>query len=159
MGWGLTSKPGSGPTPFIWESKEGVTGWTRAELPDAGHDGAALSVACWDSVCEAAGRVDGKLAAWQRKGGSWTRVGGEPPVPVTDKDHLANPLRQDNKMIVLVAEGGQVKIARADDADKWTVRKAIGPTGTVIATAVVDGKVYVVAGETLWQADARELST
>jgi hypothetical protein len=161
-GWALTSKPGSGPTPYAWQSSSGVTGWTKAALPDAGHDGAAMSVNCWDSTCAIAGRVDGKLAVWQLTGGSWARVAGEPPVPVSDKDHLAAPLRLDGKLTLLVSDNGQVKIAQADGA-KWTVRTVSGPTGTVTATAVVDGAVYLVAGpddnnQTVWRVDAGALS-
>ena len=156
-GWVLTSKPGSGPTPFVWQSSEGATGWTKATLPDGGHDGAAMSVRCWESVCGIAGRVDGKLAAGQLTDGRWARIPDTPPVPVTDKDHLAEPLQVDGKLTILVSEGGQVKIAR-HNGPQWTVRTATGPTGTVIATAKVGDTIYLIADQTLWRVDAAALS-
>ncbi len=161
-GWELTSKPGSGPTPAVWRSQAGVTGWTKSELPDAGKDAAAMSVLCWESACGIAGRVDGKLAAWRLSGDSWTRIPDAPAVPVSDKDHLAAPLRVDGQLTLAVSEGGQVKVARTDGT-KWTVRAASGPTGTVVSTAMVGDAVYVVAGPddthlTLWRADAAALS-
>ena len=161
-GWELTSKPGSGPTPAVWQSSSGVTGWTKGPLPDGGHDGAAMSARCWDSVCGIAGRVDGKLAAWQLTDGSWTRIPNVPPVPVSDKDHLAAPVQLDGKVTLLVSDGGQVRVAR-HDGPQWTVRTATGPTGTVVAAARVGDTVYLIAGpdnktQTLWRVDAAALS-
>ena len=161
-GWALTSKPGSGPTPFVWQSAQGVTGWTKGELPEPGHDGAAMSVRCWESECGIAGRVDGRLAAWRLDNGKWARLAGEPPVPVSDKDHLAAPLRVGGKLTLLVSEGGKVRIAQSDGA-KWTVRDAAGPTGTVVAATQVGDAIYVVAGPDdknhgVWRVDADALS-
>lgn len=161
-GWALTSKPNSGPTPFVWQSADGVTGWTKGELPEPGRDGAAMSVRCWESGCGVAGRVDGRLAAWRLDNGQWARLTGEPPVPVSDKDHLAAPLRIGGKLTLLVSEGGKVKVAQSDGA-KWTIRDANGPTGTVIAAAQVGDAVYVVAGpddnnHSVWRIDAAALS-
>jgi hypothetical protein len=161
-GWELTSKPNSGPTPAWWRSSNGVTGWTKSPLPDGGHDGAAMSVHCWESTCAIAGRVDGKLAVWRLSGDQWTRVANAPPIPVTDKDHLAEPLQVDGQLTILVAEAGQVKIARTDGT-KWTVKTATGPTGTVVSTAQVGNTVYLVAGPddnhlALWRVDAAALS-
>jgi hypothetical protein len=161
-GWVLTSKPGSGPTPFVWQSSAGATGWTKAPLPDGGHDGAAMSVRCWDSGCGIAGRVDGKLAAWQLTDGRWARIPGAPPVPLSDKDHLAAPVQLDGKLTLLVSDGGRVRIAR-QAGPQWTVRDAIGPTGTVTSVTKVGDTVYVVAGpddktQALWRVDAGALS-
>lgn len=161
-GWELTGKPGSGPTPAVWRSSSGIKGWTKAELPDPGHDAAAMSVRCWETTCGIAGRVDGKLAAWQLSGDAWKRVPDAPPVPVSDKDHLAPPVPVEGQLTLLVSEGGQVKIARTDGT-KWTVHTANGPTGTVVSTAIVGSSVYVVAGPddthlALWQVDVNDLA-
>lgn len=161
-GWELTNAPGKGPVPAVWRSDNGITGWTKAQLPDAGRDGASMSVRCWDSVCGIAGRVDGKLAVWRLSGDSWTRLPDAPPVPLTDKDHLAEPVQVNGKLTLVVSDGGQVKIAQ-HDGSKWTVRPAAGPTGTVTSTAMIGDEVYVVAGPddknlALWRVDAGTLS-
>jgi hypothetical protein len=161
-GWELTGKPGSGPTPAVWRSSSGITGWTKTELPDPGHDAAAMSVRCWETTCGIAGRVDGKLAAWRLSGDAWKRIPDAPPVPVTDKDHLAAPVPVEGQLTLLVSEGGQVKVARTDGT-KWTVHPVNGPTGNVVSTAIVGSSVYLVAGPddahlALWQADVAALS-
>jgi hypothetical protein len=76
---------------------------------------------------------------------------------VGDKDKLAAPVEVDGHLVQLVADGGQVKVARAD-GDSWTVRAASGPSGSVTAATRVGNTIYLLAGpdedhQTLWRAD------
>lgn len=159
-GWQL-ALDGGRQLPAVWQSSSGNTGWTSAQLPDAGQLGAALAVACWGAECGVAGRVDGKLAVWRLSGGSWVRVAGAPPVAVGDKDKLAPPVEVDGQLVQAVSDGGQIKVARSG-GDGWTVRDASGPTGRVTATVRLGDTVYLVAGpddgsQALWRADVAAL--
>jgi hypothetical protein len=158
----LTIGPGkSGQVPVMWRSSSGNTGWTATPLPDAGLNGIAMAVRCWDSTCAVAGSVDGKLAVWRLTGDTWTRLPGAQPIAVTEKAELAAPVDIDGHLTQIVSDGGQVKIARAD-GDAWTVHNANGPTGTVTSVAKIGGTVYVLAGpdeehQVLWQVAADSL--
>jgi hypothetical protein len=146
---------------MVWRSAIGNTGWTATPLPDAGKIGVAAAVRCWDSTCAVAGSVDGKLAVWRLTGDTWTRLPGAQPIAVAEDAHLTAPIDIDGATVHIVAEDGQVKVARADNG-QWTVRTVSGPTGTVTATARIGGTVYILAGpdednQTLWRVDADAL--
>jgi hypothetical protein len=116
-----------------------------------------MAVRCWGTTCGVAGRVDGKLAVWRLADGTWTRLAGQPPVAVGDRDRLTAPIEVDGHLAQVVSDGGQVKVVRAD-GDRWTVRATAGPTGTVTAVTVVGDSVYLLAGpdqntQTLWRTD------
>jgi hypothetical protein len=147
--------------PVVWRSTSGNTGWSLSPLPDAGQTGVAMGVRCWGEVCGVAGSIDGKLALWRLADNAWVRLPGTPPIPVTDGGRLVAPIELDGRLTQIVADGGQVKIARAD-GDKWTVRGAVGPTGTVTAVTRIGGAIYVLAGpdedtQALWKADIGSL--
>jgi len=156
-GWQLALDAGGRQQPVVWRSSSGNTGWATSRLPEAGKAGAAVAVRCWGSVCGVAGRVDGQLAVWRLADGGWVRIAGAPPIAVGDRDRLAAPIEIDGKLTQLVSDRGQVKIAVAG-GDKWTVRAAAGPTGTVTAVTTVGDTIYLLAGpdentQTLWRAD------
>lgn len=146
--------------PVVWRSTSGPTGWSVSPLPDAGRSGAAMSIRCTDEECAIAGRVDGKLAMWELRGGGWERVAPVSSVPVGDKDHLVPPAQVGAKLTQVYNDGGQVKIfhgTREPNHDVWTTRGASGPSGTVTAVAAVGGTLYLLAGsdetgQTLWRA-------
>lgn len=153
-GWRLA---GGRQEPAVWRSAAGDTGWTSAPLPDSGQSGAAVAVRCWDGTCGVTGWVDGKLAVWKVTDGTAVRLSGAPPIAVGDRDRLAAPIDVGGRLTQFVSDGGQVKVAQAD-GDRWTLRDATGPSGTVTAVARVGDAVYLLAGsdenaQTLWRAD------
>ncbi|MGH3860546.1 hypothetical protein [Actinokineospora sp.] len=142
-------------TPVVWRSTSGVDGWTKTTLPDTGATASAISLACQASTCAVAGQVDGKLAVWRLIDGTWTRVPGAPPIAVGDKDPLPAPVEIGLRVVQVVSDGGQVKIARADSGS-WTVLSAQGPTGVVTAAATIGDALFVLAGpdaehQSLWR--------
>jgi len=156
-GWRLALDAGGRQLPVVWRSTAGNTGWTSTVLPDGGEAAAVVAARCQPAACEAAGRVDGKLALWRLAGGGWTRLPGVPPIAVGDNDRLPAPVRFDATLVQPVTDGGQVKIARLD-GDRWTVLDTAGPTGRVTVAATVGNTLYVIAGpdeksQTLWCAD------
>ncbi|MBC6450893.1 hypothetical protein [Actinokineospora xionganensis] len=149
-------------TPVVWRSASGVVGWTKTALPDTGTTASAISLACQASTCAAAGQVDGKLAVWRFIDGTWTRLPGAPPIPVSDKDPLAAPVEIELRVVQVLSEDGQVKIARADGRD-WTLLAAEGPTGTVTAATTVGDALFVLAGpdaehQSLWRVDGAKIT-
>lgn len=161
-GWRLALDAGGRQLPAVWRSAAGATGWSVAELPDAGAAGSALAVACWDSGCGVAGRVDGALAVWRLVNGAWTRLDGLPRVAVGDLDRPAAPVEAGGQLVQALSDGGLVRIARTG-GDGWTVRPAAGPAGTVTAAARAGDSLYLLAGpdpdhQTLWRAPLATLS-
>ncbi|MFL6144148.1 MAG: hypothetical protein ACJ72N_20070 [Labedaea sp.] len=161
-GWQLNSGGPSRQPPVVWRSTSLGGTWTVTALPEPGRTGAGMALRCWAASCAVAGRVDGKLALWRLDGESWTRMPGVPPVPVGDKDRLAAPVQPDGRLTQILADSGQVKIARADGGGGWTVRAASGPTGTVTATAQTGDTIFVLAGPdedhlALWRAPTSAL--
>ncbi|HVK20561.1 MAG TPA: hypothetical protein VM677_04295 [Actinokineospora sp.] len=136
--------------PVVWRSTSGNTGWTRTPLPDAGATGTATAVRCWASSCAAVGQVDGRLAVWRLADDTWTRLGGEPPISVSDKDKLAAPVEHDGQPAVFIADGGRVKHL-THDGTGWHVKEIGGPTGSVSATAQLGDDVFLVADNRLWR--------
>jgi hypothetical protein len=159
VGWQLA---GGAQQAVAWRSSSGITGWTRTALPETGADPSANAVRCTGDACAATGRSDGKLAIWRLTGDTWSRLPNVPPVPVGDRDKLTGVLDLDGHLVQAIAENGQVKILRGD-GDRWTVRAAAGPSGSVTAAVRVGNEVYLVAGadensQTLWRADVGALS-
>jgi hypothetical protein len=158
----LTIGPGdSRQLPMVWRSAAGNTGWTATPLPDAGKSGVATAARCWDATCAVTGSVDGRLAVWHLTGDTWTRLPGAQPIPAADDARLAAPIDIDGTTVQMVSDGGQVKIARADNG-QWTARTASGPTGTVTEAVRIGGTVYILAGadednQTLWRVDVGAL--
>ncbi|CRK59431.1 hypothetical protein [Alloactinosynnema sp. L-07] len=138
-GWRLADRI----EPVVWRSTPGV--WSVTTLPDAGSSATAMAVRCWGRNCLVAGQVDGKLAAWRFDGG-WARVGGLPEIQISDKDHLAAPVEVDGGPALVVTNGGRVELVRIGGS----TTELRGPSGPVTATAVVSGKLFVVAGGRLW---------
>jgi hypothetical protein len=156
-GWQLPLDADGHQQPVVWRSTSGNTGWTKSLLPDAGQTGAALAVRCWSTACGVAGRLDDKLAMWRLADDAWVRLAGVPPIAVRDRERLTAPIEIDERLVQVVSDGGQVRIARAD-GDGWTVRAAAGPTGTVTAVTRVGNTIYLLAGpdeptQTLWRTD------
>lgn len=161
-GMQLISEPGNNrQVPVVWRSTAGNTGWTSAELPEAGRTGVAMAARCWGEECAVSGSVDGKLAVWRLKAGAWTRVPGTSSIAVDDRGRLAAPIEVDGKLVQILSDGGQVKIVRAD-GDQWNASAIDGPTGTVTAVTKVGNAVYILASagentQTLWRADVTSL--
>jgi hypothetical protein len=156
-GWQLPLGAGGHQQPVVWRSTFGNTGWTKSPLPDVGQTGAALAVRCWNTACGVAGRLDGKLTVWRLADDTWVRLAGAPPITLGDRDRLAAPIEVDGRLLQVVSDGGQVTIARAD-GDRWTIRAAAGPTGTVTAVTRVGDVIYLLAGpnentQILWRTD------
>jgi hypothetical protein len=156
-GWQMSLDAGGHQQPVVWRSTSGSTGWTTSPLPDAGQTGAALAARCWSTTCGIAGRLDGTLALWRLSDDTWVRLAGTPPIAVGERDRLAAPIEVGGRLVQVVSDGGQVRIARAD-GDRWTVRTAAGPTGTVTAVIRVGDTIYLLAGpdentQTLWRTD------
>ncbi|HEY0454072.1 hypothetical protein [Actinophytocola sp.] len=153
-GWELS---GGRQRPVVWQSSAGDTGWAMAALPGAPKPGAAVAARCWESGCAIAGRVDNTLAVWSMADGRWTRVPGTPPVAVADDEKLTAPVDVDGRLAQVINDGGAVKVL-SSATDGWTVRPVDGPTGTVTAVTRIGRSLYVVAGDTLWQADVGSFS-
>jgi hypothetical protein len=148
-GWQLAD--GGTQIPTVWRSTAGVTGWTMSPLPDAGDAGTAVAVRCWAQTCGIAGRVDGMLAVWRLAGATWTRLPGEPRIPVADADRLAAPFEVDGQLTQVASDGGSVRIAR-HDGTKWTVETVTGPTSPVTAATTMGDTIHVLAGDELLRA-------
>ncbi|WP_436491809.1 hypothetical protein [Actinokineospora sp. HUAS TT18] len=147
VGWQL----GERIMPVVWRSTSGATGWTKTPLPDAGSTGTAMSVRCWAATCAAVGQVDGKLAVWELRDDRWTRLGGEPAVPVSDKDKLAPPVERDGRPAVVIADNGKIRLITRESTG-WRDTEISGPTGAVTATAQLGGAIYLIADQRLWEA-------
>lgn len=147
-GWQLAD--GGTQLPVVWRSTAGVADWTMSPLPDAGDAGTAVSVRCWEETCGIAGRVDGTLAVWRLAGDMWTRLAGEPRIPVDDADQLAAPFEVDGQLTQVVGNADGVRIATY--GTEWTVESVTGPSGTVTAAATVGGTIHLLAGDSVWRA-------
>ncbi|HEY0641756.1 MAG TPA: hypothetical protein VGD67_29355, partial [Pseudonocardiaceae bacterium] len=114
-------------------------------------------------ACDAAGRVDGRLALWRLDaGGSWTEATGLPAIAVGDTDPLAAPVEFGGARTTVLPDGDDLTLLRAE-GDRWTVRRVTGPTGRVTALAVAGNVLYLVAGPDadhrgLWRADLSALT-
>jgi hypothetical protein len=146
VGWELSA---GRQHPAVWRSTTGVTGWTMTRLPDAGHAGAALSVHCTNTTCTAAGWVDGNLALWTLSGSTWTRVKGVPRVPVPQNADLASPVDVSGHPAEVLNKGDDIVVADT------TTHRTNGPTGKVVATALVGRTLYVATEDKLWQTNIK----
>ncbi|WP_433167584.1 hypothetical protein [Kribbella sp. CA-247076] len=138
----------------VWQSAKLNQGWRAITLPDPGNRSQAMTASCDSSGCVVSGYVDNRLAIWQvLRSGPAKRLTGVPDIPVGDKDKLPPPMVIGDEYVQVVAQDNKVKVVSGHDGS-WTVREsAAGPEGPVTAAARTDsGKLYLIAGNSLWEA-------
>lgn len=132
-----------GQVPAVWRYDGGQ--WTATPLPDGGTLGIALAASCGPVECAVAGRVDGLLALWRWADGRWARVAGMPRIAVGDRDPVAAPLLDGDRIVQVAADGGRV-VAIDVTGSGITTRPIAAVAGPVQAAVAAGADAFVLAG-------------
>lgn len=124
-----------------WRSDRLNAGWRRVDLPDAGARSQVVTVACDGPGCLLTGYADGALAMWSLQGPSARRLAGVPAVAADVGVRIPAPLQVGDTIVQVVSrDSGVALLVRG--SRRWAL--AGGPAGIALASAMVDGWLYVV---------------